>query len=483
MSEILEEVLNEFKNLAEIPRPSKHEEKVSNFLKNYLQNFGFEVVQDESKNIIAEIPASCGLENSPLTILQAHMDMVCVAEPGYKYNPLTDSIKLVRTEEFLQAEGTSLGADDGMGIAEILYIAKNHEKFQHGKLRIIFTTDEEQGMSGAKNLSADYFKDARFLISCDSENYDEIVVGSAGGIHVDFEKKLNFIEADENLKNSFHIKISGLRGGHSGIDIAAHRANAIKVLRNFLRLVKGKGHFRPANFSGGEAPNVIPSSAETVIITELDLETLQKCADLLKIQIKTNYADNEPNFKIEIDSVERPQKVFDMKDFGEFMNLMTIIHSGVYARSKIDPNVIETSANVGIVRTEGDFLKINLLARSHIPEMLNEFVEMYTQAAEMTNFEITCHEPSPVWEYKIDSELKKIMTKIFEEQNNFPPKIHVLHVGLECSFYPQKNENLDIVSIGTTNENIHSPKERLHLKTVEPQVKLIIATLEKISEL
>lgn len=483
MGEILENVLGEFEKIAAIPRQSEHEEKISNFLKNYLTDMGFEVVQDESKNIIAEIPASCGKENSPRTILQAHMDMVCVAEPGYNYNPLTDSIKLVRTEEFLRAEGTSLGADNGIGVAEILYLAKNHENFSHGPIRIIFTTCEERGMGGAKNISAKHFDGVKFLINCDTENFDEIVVGSAGSVHVEFTKKFTMIVPEERFKNSFRVKIFGFRGGHSGIDIATHKANAIKILRNFLRLVKGKGNFQTTNFSGGEAANVISSSAESLIVTDLDLETLQKCANLIKIQMKTNYGDAEPNVKFEITPAERPEKVFSMRDFGEFMNLTTIIHSGVYSMSAKIPDAVETSANVGVVRTVGDTLTIKLMARSHSPEMLTEFVEMYKQAAEMTNFEIKCAEPSPVWNYNPNSQLAKIMAEIFEEQNNFPAKIRVIHAGLECSFFPLKNKNLDIISIGTTNENIHSTNERLHLKTVEPQVNLIRATLEKISEL
>ena len=213
MGKILESVLDEFKNLAAIPRPSKHEEKVSNFLRDYLKSYGFEVVQDDSKNIIAEIPASCGKENTPRTILQAHMDMVCVAEVGYKFNPLEDAIKLVRTEDFLTAEGTSLGADDGMGIAEILYIVKNHEKFVHGAIRIIFTVDEEQGMSGAMNLDEKYLADAEFFINCDSENYDEIVAGSAGNIHVEFSRRINYTAP--KFSNAYKIKFSGLHGGHS----------------------------------------------------------------------------------------------------------------------------------------------------------------------------------------------------------------------------------------------------------------------------
>lgn len=177
---ILEGVLEEFAKLAAIPRPSKHEAQVSNFLKSFFEERGFEVVQDNFKNIIAEIPASVGKENAPTTILQAHMDMVCVAAEGYDFNPTRDPIKLVRGDKFLEAEGTSLGADDGIGIAEILFLIKNRDAFPHGKLRIIFTTDEEQGMSGAINLDEKFLADAAFLINCDSEKFGELIAGSAG---------------------------------------------------------------------------------------------------------------------------------------------------------------------------------------------------------------------------------------------------------------------------------------------------------------
>lgn len=483
MSEILEGVLSEFEKISAIPRPSKHEEQISNYLKKYLSDMNFVVEQDGSKNIIAEIPATPGREIAPLTILQAHMDMVCVAEESYNYNALTDSIKLIRTEDFLQAEGTSLGADDGIGVAEILYLAKNHKNFSHGKIRIIFTTDEEQGMSGAINISDKYFKDVKFLISCDSEVYDELVVGSAGSVRVDFTKKINFVEPDETLQNSYRIKISGLRGGHSGIEIAAHRANAIKMMRNFLRLVKGRGNFQVAKTSGGAAVNAIPCSAEAVIVTSASMENLHDCTEMLKFQIKNKYEHGEPNFKITFENVERPEKVFSTKNFSEFTNLITIVHSGVYALSDTILGMVETSANIGMVRTEGDILRVSLLARSHVNDMLSEFVTMYNHAGAMTNFEVTCDSPSPTWESNPASFLTRIMAKIFKEQNNSAMKIHAIHAGLECGYFYTKNKNLDIVSIGTTNENIHSPQEKLHLKTVEPQVNLLISTLAKISEL
>ena len=471
MGKILESVLEEFKNLAAIPRPSKHEERVSNFLRDYLQSYGFEVVQDESKNIIAEIPASCGKENAPRTILQAHMDMVCVAEKNYNYKPLEDAIKLIRTDEFLTADGTSLGADDGMGVAEILYIAKNHESFSHGAIRIIFTTDEEQGMSGANNLDAKYL-DADYFINCDSEIFEEIVAGSAGNIHVDFSRRIDYTAP--NFSNAYKIKFSGLHGGHSGIEIHKDYINAIKIAAKFLHALHIKEKFQLAKFNGGSAPNVIPSESEIILVTDLPLEKISAYAD----ELQKIYIDAEPNFKIEIAAVEMPEKVFGAADCENLIALILTVHSGVYSMNGTMP---VTSANIGTIRT-ADNVVLEILARSNVTEKLNNFIDTFAQVAKLTNFEVKFGEPIPAWDFNPESRLVKIMAEIFERQNNFAPKVHTCHAGLECSSFTVKNPKLDIVSIGTTNENIHSPQERLHLKTVEPHVNWIVATLEVIAD-
>lgn len=466
---MLEKVLDEFKKLAAIPRPSKHEEKISNFLRDYLQSYGFEVMQDEFKNIIAEIPAICGKEDTPRTILQAHMDMVCVAEENYKFNPLEDGIKLIRSEDFLTAEGTSLGADDGMGIAEILYIAKNHEKISHGPLRIIFTVDEEQGMGGAMNLDEKYLIDAEYFINCDSEIFEEIVAGSAGNIHVDFSRRIEYTAP--KFSNAFKIKFSGLHGGHSGIEINKNFVNAIKLTAKFLN----QENFQLAKFDAGTAPNVIPSESEIVIVTDFSADEIAARADLLKNRVK-NISGEDLNF--EITPVTLPEKVLSAADFENLIALISTIHSGVYS---VTGEFVRTSANIGVIRT-AENIEVNILARSNVSELLDEFKETFAQVSKLSNFEVKFGTPAPAWNFKPNSKLVKIVAKIFERQNNFAPKILTSHGGLECSFFAVKNPALDIVSIGTTNEFIHSTKERLHLKTVEPHVNLIIATLEKIAE-
>lgn len=472
MSKILDGVLREFEQLAAIPRPSKHEGQVSDFLRDYLKNLGVTVAQDSCKNIIAEIPATAGKESAPLTILQAHMDMVCVAEAGYPYEPLTDSIKLIRTENFLEAEGTSLGADDGIGVAAILYIVKNIGGIEHGPLRVIFTVDEEQGMSGAMNIDAQHFTDAAFLINCDSEIFEEIVAGSAGSVRVDFSRRINYVKP--RLPAAFKIDISGLIGGHSGIEIIKNRANAIKIAENLLGRIHQDSEIRLAKFDGGTATNVIPNAAEIVIAAELTASEIARHGQNLTERVKKIYGED---LKIEVTAIEQPAKVFSAEDFSSLMNLISVIHSGVYA---VRGDMPLTSANIGIVRT-GENITVKVLPRSNVTELIDDFKNLFVRIGELTGFEVNFGTTSPAWDYNPQSRLTEIVSKIFKEQNGFDAKIHTSHGGLECSFFMTKNPQLDIVSIGTTNENIHSPKERLHLKTVEPHVRLIIETLAQIS--
>ena len=479
---ILDEVLDEFKKLAAIPRPSKHEERVSNFLKKFFEEHGFEVVQDSVKNIIAEIPASLGKENSPTAILQAHMDMVCVAAEGYDFNPLTDPIKLIRGEKYLEAEGTSLGADDGIGVAEILYLVKNHTNFKHGKLRIIFTTDEETGMSGAINLDKKYLADAAFLINCDSEKFGELVAGSAGSVHATFWRELHYVRPDTKLPNNFEIKIGGLRGGHSGEEISSGRINAIKVAATILRQITKHGKIRLSNLRGGRAFNVIPDSAELVIATDLKEEVVQKICAELERKLRKVYT-TEPNVKIEARIIQRPDKVLHLKDYDALSNFLTVIHSGVYLMNPDKPAQVLASANLGVVRMNDDIVELKVLPRANADELVEDFIEGLDQAAKLCSFESKFSVPTPAWTFNPSSKLLKLAEEIFTEQNGYAPEVKTIHGGLETSFFVKKNPALDVISIGTTNENIHSPNERLHLETVAPHVKLIVGLLEKIAEI
>ena len=477
---ILDGVLDEFAQLAKIPRPSKHEEQVSNHLKKFFEQRGLQVVQDKFKNIVAKIPASSGAENSPLTILQAHMDMVCVAEAGYAFDPLKDSIELIRGEKFLEARGTSLGADDGIGIAEILYLVENRDAFKHGPIRVIFTADEEEGMSGASNLDEKFLTDAAFMINCDSENFGEVVVGCAGSVHVTMRRELHYVRPDTKLNTNVEIKIGGLRGGHSGEEISCGRINALKIAVQILRQVTRDGKIRLASLNGGRAFNVIPGSAEFVFATDLSKDDVKNICSTTEENLKRIYL-TEPNVKIEPTFIPRPEKVLHAKDFESLANLVALIHSGVFLMSPAEPAQVFASSNLGVIHMDDEFVTLKILPRGNTDDLVAEFMDSFGQAARLCQFDTKFSTATPAWSFNTESKLKKFAEEVFTAQNGHAPEVKTIHAGLEPSFFVKKNPALDVISIGTTNESIHSPNERLHLDTVAPHVKFIVGLLEKIA--
>lgn len=477
-NEILEGVLAEFKNLAAIPRKSGHEQAVSDFLKDYLTKLGLSVVQDENNNIIADKPATAGLENAPLTILQGHMDMVCVAEEGYSYNPLTDAIKLVRGEKYLEAEGTSLGADDGIGVAEAIYILKNAK--EHGAIRLIVTVDEEQGMSGAIKLDKKYLADASYLINCDSENYDELTVGSAGSVNLDFTRELKRVET--TMPNAFELNLKGLLGGHSGERIGDGRGNAIRTLAMTIGALAKKGTIELVEFTGGKARNAIPAAARAVFFTDLDRAAVEAVLADQKARFNNMYGTVDAGLFFTLDDTETAKMALTAGDATRLIRLLTILHTGIFAMSTVIPGLVETSANLGLVNMTDEEVEVQYFPRSAIDQKIDEMRFMAEEWAALTGFTVHIGTQSPGWKENKDSKLAKIMTAVFKEQNGKDMKVETIHAGLECGWHFLKNPKLDMVSIGVTTIDIHSPNEKLLLETVEPQVKLIMETLVELAK-
>ena len=474
---ILDDVLTEFAKLAAIPRKSGHEQAVSDFLKDYLTQAGFTVIQDENNNIIADKKAATGFEKAPLIILQGHMDMVCVAEEGYSYDPLKDSIKLKRSPKYLEAEGTSLGADDGIGVAEAMYIMKNAK--DHGPLRMIVTVDEEQGMTGAIKLSPKHLQDASYLINCDSENYDELTVGSAGSVNLDFSRQLKRVAP--TAKNAWQLAVKGLLGGHSGERIGDGRGNAIRTLAMAIAALKEKGSVELADFSGGKARNAIPDSAQAVIVTDLAKEEIEAVLNEQQERFLNMYGSVDPDIVFELTSTSATD-VLTAGDMTRLMRLITILHTGTFAMSTVIPGLVETSANLGVVEMTKNEVTVQYFPRSAVDQKLDEFRFMANEWAALTGFTANIGTQSPGWKENKNSKLAKIMQETFKAQNGKDMKVETIHAGLECGWHFLKNPKLDMVSIGVTTQDIHSPNEKLLLATVEPQVNLIIETLHKIAK-
>ena len=460
MSEILEGVLKEFEKIASIPRSSKCESAVADYLVGRLEALGAEVMIDKTGNVIAETAAS-SQEGEPLFALQAHMDMVCVSDGSRAYNPLTDGIELVRSGKYLKAKGTSLGADDGIGIAIILYILEHAEKEQiHTPLKVILTVDEEGGMSGARELSEKHLTDLKYLINIDSENVDELVTGSAGSLRIEFKRKAKMTTSTK--PRAFKLKISGLKGGHSGEAIGIPHANAIKVLANVLRRL----NCEVASVKGGRAMNVIPSEAEAVV--KLDPEDWGNILKAFQDEIRSDFAEDSVNIKTS-NVVEPPESVFTSESTQALLELIDQLEDGVH-----DP---ETSANIGVLRASSKGIRIEYMPRFHSEAGREAMEKIALTAAERNNFEVKMGEATPPWKSG-KNRLAECMKSIARQQGRELTE-RVIHGGLECSYFSVKNPSLEIVSIGTTNLDIHSPKERLLLSSVEPTVKLIAETLRR----
>ena len=472
--EILEGVLDEFKKLAAIPRPSGHIEKISQFLKNYFSEMGFKVFIDDVQNVIVDAPPAAGFENAPLIVLQSHMDMVAVAADGVPFNPTKDPIRLMRDEKYLKAAGTSLGADDGMGVATIMFLAKNMKA--RGALRFIFTVDEEIGMTGASFLDEKYLKGAKYLINCDSEVFDELTVGCAGNVTMDFEKEINRVPVTK--KNVVEINLTGLLGGHSGERIGDNRGNAITALAKACREIDAQSEIELIEINGGNARNAIPSFATCVIATDMELDTLNITLMNEGRSLYSMYDEEGATFSVK--EVATGKKAIARGDAMRILQFINLVHSGTYAVHQ--NGEVETSANLGIIRTEETKIKISVLPRSSRDKKLDLFISQGKDLAELTGFKAAFSDKTPSWSYSESVPLAEKMKEIFEHITGKKMRIKETHAGLECGYFKKKNPHLEIVSVGTTNEEIHSPRERLVLATVAPIVRMIEETILEISK-
>lgn len=413
---IIEGVLAEFAKLAEIPRPSGHEKAVSDYLYKLFSDMGCQVEQDKVNNIIADMAATDDCQDKPLVVLQAHMDMVCVADDGVAYDPIKDPIKLVREGDKLHADGTSLGADDGMGIAIMVYIMKNLQS--HGPIRAIITVDEEAGMTGSINLTDNHFEGVKYLINCDSEDWDLLTVGSAGSGDMDFSRSYKL--AEEVKGKAYSLKLAGLKGGHSGEEINCGAANALKAMAVCLDGIRSKGQsFQLVSFNGGRAKNVIPSVAEAVFYMDMEPAQLQQLVDEAYTHFMGHYGDIEENASLVLQELEAGScRAMEKADGDSLIDLLLILSNGVSAMSQLCPGLVETSANIGVVTTDADkkLVSVQYMPRSSREESIKEYYATAGAIGRVAGFEVKYGTMFPSWAERKDSKLAEIMSEVFRSR-------------------------------------------------------------------
>lgn len=468
-----------FYEISQVPRPSKKEEKIRNFLKELFAQLGVNYKEDKVGNIIATVPATKGYEKSPAVILQGHVDMVCEKNKETKFNFETDPIKLLHDDGWIKADGTTLGSDNGIGVAAALAVITDPEVI-HPPLELLFTVDEETGLTGANNLEKGTLK-GKILLNLDSEEDGAFYVGCSGGVDTLGTFKIESEQTPKGFK-PFEIMVSGLKGGHSGLDIIAGRANAIKLLGRLLNAIQ-KFDFRIAVIDGGSLRNAIPRESEAIIFcSEKDTAEIEKVIRELESKILFEFKTPDSGFKVNFKSVQSDiQNVFT-KSFGsKIINTILAIPHGVIAMSPDIDGLVETSTNLATVKVQENNLIFGTSQRSSIESAKISIANTMKSILLLAGAEVEITDGYPGWAPNLDSGILRISKSVFKEMFSKEPEIKAIHAGLECGILESKNPGIDMISFGPTIMGAHSPDERIKIDTVERFYDLLKGILKRIA--
>ena len=471
-----------FEEICRIPRPSPREEKMAAYLMAFAEKRGFPAKQDEAGNVLISKPASVGMEQTPTVVLQAHMDMVCEKNAGTVHDFEKDPIIPYIEGEWVKAKGTTLGADDGIGMAAQLALLAS-EDIKHGPLECLFTVNEECGLTGAFALKPGFFK-GRILLNLDSEDEGELFIGCAGGMDTVVEMP---IEMEESGTGTFAVKITvkGLRGGHSGDDINKGRGNAIKILNRFLWDLNEKYPIRVAEFTGGNLRNAIAREAfASIVFDEKYKEQVRVEFNLYQAEMESVWGVTEPGLKMEMESVNLPEDVLTADCTCRLLNALYACPHGVFAMSYRMPGMVETSTNLAALKME-DKRKIWITSsqRSDINSEKLNVAHMMAAVFRLAQAKVTHGEGYPGWAPNPDSAVLKVAVASYERLFGKKPIVRSIHAGLECGLFLEKYPDMDMISFGPTLRGVHSPDEKVNTKTVEMWWRHLVDILQHIDVL
>ena len=470
-----------FYALTQVPRPSGHLEKVQQFLLDFGRQAGVETFKDPAGTIVFRKPASAGMESKKGVILQAHMDMVPQKTPESTHNFETDPIQPWIDGEWVKAKGTTLGADNGLGVAAIMAIMED-KTLRHGPINALITADEETGMYGANDLPEGELE-GDILLNLDSEHWGKFVIGSAGGI--DVTATLDYQEADTDPEDAaVKVTVSGLRGGHSGLEINEGRGNANKLLVQVVREAIEETEARLACWQGGNMRNAIPFKAEAVLtLPKENIAALKEIAADWKDTFNDEFKLIEPQgIELTVEEVDTPQKEVPVEIQDNLINAIYGCHDGVIRFIPAYPSVVETSSNLAIINIGGGHADIKILARSSREDMKDYVVKMLESTFNMAGMKVETAGSYGGWDPNPDSEILHLLLKEYKELFGNDGIIQVDHAGLECSVILGKYPHLDVVSLGPTMKSPHTTTERALIETVEPFWQLLKKTLEDVPE-
>ena len=472
-------VFDQFAKINSIPRPSKHEERMIDYLVEFGKSRGLETKVDETGNVLIKKKATPGYEDRKTVVLQSHMDMVCDKLVDVEFDFLNDPIQTYVDGEWLKAKGTTLGADDGIGVAIELAILDSDD-IEHGPIECLFTRDEETGLTGAFGLQAG-FMSGDMLINLDSEDEGQIFVSCAGGITTQARFPFTYETAPEGL---FFLKASvkGLTGGHSGDDINKKRANAIKILSRFLYTIEEKYGVRLARFESGKLHNAIPRDG--VIVFGIPVEKKEEVRadwNIFTSEVEEEFHVTDTAMEFAMESTD-PEAVLPANMSIAFIRAMQALDNGVFAMCQDEEIswLVETSSNVASVQIKDDTLCVVASQRSNVMSNLRNMANTVKALFQLAGAEVVQSDGYPAWKMNPNSELTKIVVETYRQLFNKEPKVLGIHAGLECGLFSERYPGMDMVSFGPTLRGVHSPDERLHIPTVQMVWDHLLEILKRI---
>lgn len=467
-----------FADLNAVPRPSKKEERVIAFMKEFGESLGLETTVDDIGNVIILKPATAGMEGRKAIVMQSHLDMVHQKNNDTDFDFSTQGIEMWVDGDWVRANGTTLGADNGLGVATIMAVLASDD-IPHPSLEALFTIDEETGMTGAMELQGGVLE-GEILLNLDTEEDDEIGVGCAGGVDVTAKGTYGIVDPPQDSK-AFVIKVKGLQGGHSGMDIIKGLGNANKMMN---RLLYSTAPFMElAEIQGGSLRNAIPrESVAKVVVPNKSEAEFNEAFEVMKAAILDEYKLLEPDLSITIEETGTPTGVMDSEDKQKLLRALHAAHNGVFRMSPAIADLVETSNNIAKVLVSEGSIQVDNLTRSSVESSKFDMAESLRAVFELAGYEVSFTGSYPGWAPNMDSPILKVMDKLYEDLNGHKANVAACHAGLECGILGQNYPGMDMISFGPTIKGAHSPDERASITSLRKFWKFVKEILKNIPE-
>ncbi|ABK61663.1 aminoacyl-histidine dipeptidase [Clostridium novyi] len=474
-----DKVFKYFKEISNIPRGSGNEKGISDYLFNFAKERNLEVIQDEALNIIIKKNATKGYENAPTVILQGHMDMVCEKNKDVNHDFINDPIELLVDGNFIKANGTTLGADDGIAVAYCLTILDSDD-ICHPKLEVLITTEEENGMGGVSRVNGNNLS-GNILINIDSEKEGELLSSCAGGVRSTVRLTVELEDRKEGLK-PYKISVKGLKGGHSGVDIKTMRGNANKIMGRILNHINSTMGIFISDINGGLKSNAIPREAEaTIFIKERKEGELKNIISNFNEVLKNEFSVADPDVSVTLEEIdEKLYRIFSKSLTNKIILVLMFMPQGVQTMSQDIEGLVESSSNLGVVVTNDDEVTFECAIRSSVKTLKEFIVSKIKLLCDNIGAALTLYADYPAWEYKKESYIRDLFVDVYKDMYQVEPKVTAIHAGLECGILKNILGDIDMVSFGPNIYDAHTPNERVSISSANKNYNYLLEVLKRI---